>query len=354
MTDPAPDSPEALIPQFVFERFLNQDSHGRRVILVGQIASKPALLTIERAAFSTSTSHLSAFVSSLRDVKNLGDNDIYRWYLARSGSPSSPSDSVPHDLKLNLIYPCTPKHIAKYTPQKLRYVTETPAIYAQHVRPWIEQQREAGRLTWVYNILEGRTEQEDVLFRSWDLESTEPDAKRPKLDGVDDSIEDDKRFLLLPDLNWDRKTMHSLHLLCLPARRDKWSVRDLRKADVPWLRDMLARLKAAVAQLYGKGGAKAGMEEDEAVEGDMLKFYVHYQPTYHHLHIHIVHTHLDAGATQGVGKALDLNLVVAILDALPGEEASMADIPLSYAVGEGSELWEKVWAPLANGDAVTA
>ncbi|GAM90174.1 hypothetical protein ANO11243_082140 [Dothideomycetidae sp. 11243] len=321
MSETTTQNPEALIPQFQFERLLNQDSQGRRIILLGKIASQPALLTIERAAFSTSTAHLSTFVSSLTDVQNLGDNDIYRWYLARSNN----SASLPHDLKVNLIYPCTPKHIAKYTPQPLRYVTETPSIYATHVRPWIEQQRAEGRLNWVFNILEGRTEQDDVLFCAWDGP-------------------EDERFLLLPDLNWDRKTMRSLHLLCLPARRDKWSVRDLGKADVPWLKDMLIRLRGAVASLYGTGGAKVVGEE--VVQPDMLKFYLHYQPTYHHLHIHIVSTLLDAGTTQAVGKALDLQLVIAILEALPGDNASMADMDLSYAIGEGSDLWKAVWEPL--------
>lgn len=140
----------------------------------------------------------------------------------------------------------------------MRYVTETPTTYTNHVRPWIESQRD--RLKWVYNILDGVTEQEDVLFRSWQPPSGDE--------------EEDKRFLLLPDLNWDRRTLAGLHLLALPARRDIWSLRDLRKEHVGWLRDMQTAIGQAVLKLYGEGGEK--------VEGDMrplgrgsLKFYLH-------------------------------------------------------------------------------
>lgn len=70
-------------------------------------------------------------------------------------------------------------------------------------------------------------------------------------------------FLLLPDLNWDRKTMSSLHLLGLVERRDIWSVRDLRKGDVEWVRHMQERLLDATVGLYPE------------IERDQLKLYVH-------------------------------------------------------------------------------
>src|SRR5690348_3442015 len=71
----------------------------------------------------------------------------------------------PPHLKINLIYPCTSQHIQKYSSQRQRMVTETPEIYRDYVRPFMKRKREAGRLNWVYNILEGRTEQEDVVYR---------------------------------------------------------------------------------------------------------------------------------------------------------------------------------------------
>lgn len=134
------------------------DQGGQRLVLQGNIDSKPALLIAERAAFETSSAAQESFVSTLTGVKNLGANDIYHWYLASSAT-TTPS------LKLNLIYPCTEQHVKKYSPQGARMVTETPEIYKNHVRPYMQKKREEGKLNWVWNIIEGKTEQEEVMYR---------------------------------------------------------------------------------------------------------------------------------------------------------------------------------------------
>src|SRR5436305_3545990 len=159
--------------------------------MYGTITSKPSILILERAPFPTSSVTLSEIPSTLRQLKNLGANDIYFWYLASSGSPNPREPVLENsDLKINLIYPCTPQHVKKYSQQGFRVVTETPEIYTSYVRPYMLKKREKGRLNWVWNILEGRTEVEDVIYR---------EANGPS----------DEGFLVLPDLNWDRKTMLS-------------------------------------------------------------------------------------------------------------------------------------------------
>ena len=211
--------------------------------LLGSIEDNPALLIIERAAFPNESNKLAQMHSQFSNVKNLGANDIYSWFLASSGhaSPDLP------DLKLNMIYPCTEKHIKKYSPQEVRMVTETPEIYRDRVRPFMQRMRDEGRLNWVFNILEGRAEQEDVLLR--DSGSGEGKGK--------------ESFLLAPDLNWDRKTLSSLHLLAIVDRRDIWSLRDLKKQHVPWLIHMKQRITEATIKLYSD------------LESDQLKLYIH-------------------------------------------------------------------------------
>ena len=293
---------------------MNSDQAGRRISLLGTIDSQDAVLIAERAAFDTSDAVLNNFSTSLHNIKNLGANDIYAWFLANSNS-SSDHDSTP-DYKLNLIYPCTAKHIKKYEKQGLRIVRETPEIYANYVRPYIAKQHEKGTLQWVYNILDGLKEQEDVIYRETG----------------------DEGFLLLPDLNWDRKTFESLHLLGIVERRDIWSVRDLKKSMVGWVSHMREKMLDATVKLY------PGLDKDQ------LKLYVHYQPTYYHFHIHIVHVALEAGNTQATGKALGLENVIGQLESMAGDEgASLADVSLSYHLGERSELWEKIYLPLKEG-----
>jgi len=312
-------NPELLILKFQIQELLNQDQNGRRIAMLGDIDGQQGLLIAERAAFATeSLKVLQAFHAAITRVKNLGDNDIYRWYMASSG-PSN--EHVPiSDLKLNLIWPCTEQHIKKYSSQPVRMVTETPEIYRNYVRPYMNKKREEGRLNWVFNILEGRTEQEDVIMR---------DTSHGPQDG----------FLVLPDLNWDRKTMGSLHLLALVERRDIWSLRDLRKHHIPWLQYLRRGLLEATVKMFPE------------LEVDQLKLYVHYQPTYYHFHVHIVNVMLEAGTTQATGKAFGLENIISQLETIAGgEDAGMTDVSLSYFLGESSELWTNIFEPLKRGE----
>ncbi|KAL2158606.1 hypothetical protein VTH06DRAFT_4088 [Thermothelomyces fergusii] len=309
---------EALVPKFKFERLLNQDQAGRRSSMLGTIDGQPALLILERAPFPSSTDYLGSVPANLRAIKNLGANDIYHWYLANSGPVSGADGHEFADLKINLIWPCTEKHVKKYSRQGVRFVTETPEIYRDYVRPYMRAQREAGRLNWAFNIIEGRKEVEDVIYRT-------PYGEDPE-----------EGFLLLPDLNWDRKTLDALHLLGLVERRDLWSLRDLRKKHLPWLRHMKAKFLDATTTVY------------PSIERDQLKLYLHYQPTYYHLHIHIVHVALEAGATQATGKAIGLESVMSQLETMAGDdpEAGMDSVTLCYTLGEASDLWVDVFEPL--------
>ncbi|KAJ5506108.1 Scavenger mRNA decapping enzyme N-terminal [Penicillium expansum] len=319
-------APEALITKFQVSKLLKQDQNGRRIVLLGTIDNTQGILTAERAAFATeSLAILQAFHAAISRINNLGDNDIYRWYLASSSgnnndpTPAEASANPQQDLELNLIWPCTAQHIKKYSDQQLRMVTETAEIYRTHVRPYMQAKREEGRLNWVFNILEGRTEQEDVILR---------DEGHGPEDG----------FLMLPDLNWDRKSMGSLHLLALVQRRDIWSLRDLKKSFVPWLKYLRERVLEATVSMY------------PALEEDQIKLYVHYQPTYYHFHIHVVNVMLEAGATQATGKAFGLENLISQLETLSGDgDASLADIDLTYYLGEASELWTDIFKPLKQG-----
>jgi m7GpppX diphosphatase len=287
-------------------------------VLYGHINSQPSILILERAPFPTSESYLSQLPASLLMLKNLGANDVYFWYLANSSpSPSASKTEEFADLKINLIYPCTESHVKKYSKQGVRMVIETSAIYAEKVKPYMLEKREQGRLNWVWNIIEGKTEVEDVIYRT-------PQGR----DG-------DEGFLLLPDLNWDRKTMEGLHLLGLVERRDIWSLRDLKKKHIPWLRHMREKFIEATTRTYPE------------LEEDQLKLYVHYQPTYYHFHIHIVHVALEAGATQATGKAIGLESIVAQLETMEGDaQAGMDQVDLYYTVGEASEIWTEIFEPL--------
>jgi m7GpppX diphosphatase len=112
-------------------------------------------------------------------------------------------------------------------------------------------------------------------------------------------------------------------------------LRDLRKKHISWLKDMKSKLLDSTTKTYPE------------LEEDMLKLYVHYQPTYYHFHIHIVHVALEAGATQAVGKAIGLDSIIAQLESMAGdEETGMDTVPLTYTVGEASDIWTVIFEPI--------
>ncbi|KAI0878904.1 scavenger mRNA decapping enzyme [Hypoxylon argillaceum] len=285
---------ETLVPKFQFERVLNHDEAGRRITLYGQVESQPALLILERAPFPDAAEYLSALPTHLRSLTNLGNNDIYAWFLGSGGPVSGEDENKFTDLKISLICPCTDKHIKKHSRQGFRFVTETPEIYRDKVRPLMQVNREEGRLNWVFNIIEGRKEINDVIYRT-------PLGR----DG-------DEGFLLLPNLHWDRKTIDALHLLGIVERRDLWSLRDLKKKHIPWLRHMRAKLIDATVKTYPQ------------IEEDQLKLFCHYQPTYYHLHIHVVHVMLEANSTQSLGKAVGLDSIIEQLETMTGDEETVS------------------------------
>ncbi|KAG5991306.1 hypothetical protein E4U54_003902 [Claviceps lovelessii] len=313
---------EELVPRFRLERVLNQDQAGRRTSLYGHIDESPAVMILERAPFPSSEAYLGRLPASLAKLKNLGANDIYSWSMARTAGDddgAKEENDFFADLKINLIYPCTEAHVKKYSRQRMRFVTETPEIYRDLIRPYMQSKREEGRLNWVFNIIEGRTEVDDVIYR------TELGAAAGGEEG----------FLLLPDLNWDRSTLDALHLLALVERRDLWSLRDLKKKHIPWLQHMKTKVISATVATY------------PSIEADQLKLYVHYQPTYYHFHIHVVHVALEAGATQATGKAVGLDSIIETLKVMAGDdEAGMDALSMTYTLGEASELWTDVYEPL--------
>lgn len=113
---------------------------------------------------ASSTLSTSIQLRNLSDIQSLGHNDIYTWLLARIGSSFVTS---PPDVKLTLIRPATSSHIEKHSAQEKIMVYETPQMYSEKTLPWISAQ-DPKRIQWVYNILEGKKEQENVVYRDED------------------------------------------------------------------------------------------------------------------------------------------------------------------------------------------
>uniref|UniRef100_T1DFV7 m7GpppX diphosphatase n=1 Tax=Cupiennius salei TaxID=6928 RepID=T1DFV7_CUPSA len=154
------------------------------------------------------------------------------------------------DVKATIICPATPKHVEKYLFQPLYVFEETPEIYEKIVLPHLSSQKFS--MQWVYNILEHKSETERIVF-----EDPDPDIG----------------FVLLPDLKWDEAEKGSIYLIAICHTRSVKSLRDLNDSHLPLLRNIKLKSLDAISEKYN-------------ISAENLRIYVHYQPSYYHLHVH--------------------------------------------------------------------
>ncbi|KAL1744262.1 HIT-like domain-containing protein [Schizophyllum fasciatum] len=315
----------ACLPQFEFARVLDEDPGFRTAILLGTLPSiidgepvrQSAIVSLSRthipssvisntrplfgaerdlAAPASNPSEASIDTSTLLLEEN---NDIYTWMFAsfaddRSGSHRS------RDVKVTLIFPATEAHIRKYTKQRYTMVKETPETYEAVVRPFILNVPRS-RTQWVMDILEGRSEQDKVLFDCAD-------------------------FILLPDMKWDLTTVSSLYICAIARDESLKSLRDLRAAHIPLLKTIQREAARVVAEKWPAVGAGG------------LRMFIHYQPTYYHFHIHIVNVNGGEGVGRmAVGQAHLLDDVIALLE-VQGEV--YARTTLTYSLGDQHALYD--------------
>ncbi|KEI37901.1 uncharacterized protein L969DRAFT_51567, partial [Mixia osmundae IAM 14324] len=265
----------------------------------------PAILLAEKTHFVED--RLPKLSNSFSELKSLGDNDIYRWLLGWNDE----QQDRPADVKLTLISPATETHIRKYSPQKLKVIVETPEMYRQVVLPYI-QSFPPERIQWVYNILDHITESDTIVY---------------------EDASDEQGFVIVPDLKWDKTTISSLYLQCITRNRSLRSLRDLRPAHLPMLTQILSHGQRIAREKYG-------------VPHGEIRMFVHYQPSYYHFHVHIVH--LSSQVAQG-GTA-QLHLLEDVIDnlRLHGDKEYYQNRTLTYLLGEQHGLFADLYARNAS------
>jgi diadenosine tetraphosphate (Ap4A) HIT family hydrolase len=103
---------------------------------------------------------------------------------------------------------------------------------------------------WIYNIIEGKSEQEKILFK-------------------------DELCIIIPTYIWDCKNIDKLHILCMPLDTNLRSIRSLNSSHIPLLEHMKMKSIEVIKFKYG-------------LDENNLKIFFHYEPSTYHLHIHFV------------------------------------------------------------------
>ncbi|EGZ16011.1 hypothetical protein PHYSODRAFT_560555 [Phytophthora sojae] len=246
---------------------------------------KAAVLVIQTAAMDSGALDRMLAGMSLHEILV---NDIYSTFqgdVARDVKP----------YKVNLIYPATERHVRKHTDQNFHIVVETKEAYRMITKPYIDS-IPPENIEWVYNILEHKSESERIIFED----------SHPR-----------NGFLLLPDFKWSDPTkLESLYCLAIVHDRSLRSLRDLTGSHLKLLRNIRNASLEVLSEKFG-------------VNPSSIRMYLHYQPTYYHLHVHFSHVKMTQGTFSG--KAVLLEDVIYNLSV---NSDHYKNATLSFVVGE--------------------
>jgi len=284
------------LSKFTFTRILSEDTDRKVVTVEASVCNSPhpAILTMEKLPF-TSTA-CTGILHSDNVAEQQFSNDIYGQY---SLQPPTQHNTV----KCNIIHPATEKHLEKYLSSPPHLLAETPDMYRGITRPHLEQEQFS--LQWVYNVLDHKKEVERIIYE-------DPDPVTG--------------FILAPDFKWSGESIADLYCLAIVHTRGIRSLRDLTKQHLDLLRNIQSKSKIAVKERYN-------------LDPSQIRAYLHYQPSYYHLHVHITSL-LFTPPGSGCDKSHLLDSVIANLE-LDSNYYQKATLP--FVVREKENLYKKYY-----------
>ncbi|CAB4065453.1 DCPS [Lepeophtheirus salmonis] len=179
-------------------------------------------------------------------------------------------------------------------------IQESSALYCTLTQDYLKENTFS--LDWVYNILDHKKEQEHILFENSDPESG---------------------YIVAKDYNWDGKNIEDMHYLAIVHSRNISSLRSLRSEHLPILKNIY------------KDGTKAIFDK-HGIRPSQMRVYLHYQPSFYHLHVHFVPLLNQKGGIH-VEKAHLLQDIIDNIENYPNfyEEAS-----ISFGLKESDRLYQ--------------
>ncbi|KAM7138089.1 m7GpppX diphosphatase [Macrochelys suwanniensis] len=242
------------LAELCVRRVLRESARDKTIFLHGQVNgasgdAKDAVVILEKTPFQEES--ISDLLKKHTRLKLQMSNDIYSTYHLYPPPQLS-------EIKTTVVYPATEKHLQKYLRQEVYLIRETGEDYKNIALPFIQSQ--SFSIQWVYNILEKKAEADRIIHEN-------PDSSNG--------------FVLIPDFKWNQKQLDDLYLIAICHRRGIKSLRDLTAEHLPLLRNILQEGKDAILKRFG-------------VAGSQLRVYLHYQPSYFHLHVHFTALSYDA------------------------------------------------------------
>jgi m7GpppX diphosphatase len=111
--------------------------------------------------------------------------------------------------------------ISKMRKSQKKLAKETYEEYLQ-----IIEKRDINKDKWIYNIIDGISEQESILYR-------------------------DDKCIVIPSYMWNKTDVDKLQILCLPIDKSLRTIRTLEKEHIPLLKHMKEVTHTIIKEKYG-------------------------------------------------------------------------------------------------------
>mmetsp|Transcript_13046 Transcript_13046/g.47640 ORF Transcript_13046/g.47640 Transcript_13046/m.47640 type:complete len:307 (-) Transcript_13046:221-1141(-) len=259
---------------FRVERTLAEDTRSKYSAVLGSFVGLEGQAILRMEARHISDGVVQQLVDTNCVLEEELANDIYRkcFGYIPAGVPT---------INVDIIHPCTDKHIKKYTQADHVWLAETAEAYKSIVEPFISSLPDKS-ISWVYNILEKKAEADRLLF--------EDSCPR-------------KGFMLHPDMKWDRQDLKNLYCIALCMDRAIRSLRDLKLEHIELLQNIRDKGTQAIQERFG-------------VSRESLRIFVHYHPSYYHFHVHFTRLGIGGGG-ELAGRAHLLDDIIENIQTFP-------------------------------------
>ena len=207
-------------------------------------------VSIENINYKFIPSKVTSFDTIVKNKKTM-ENDIYEKYEAIA------------EISGELIV-CN--DVTKMKNSEKKIIRETHKSYLKTL-----ENRDPKKDKWIYNIIDGISEQESILYR-------------------------DELCIIIPTYMWDSVNVDKLHILCLPTDISLRSIRSLTNEHIPLLEHMKKVTTEVIKNKYN-------------LDEYYLKMFFHYEPSTYHLHIHFVNSG-NHDARSSVEYSHELNNVI--------------------------------------------
>ena len=264
-----------------------------------------AVIIVSMPSFNSNEQHVLDLIKSgkLHSPPTLEDEEYSVYSLVSEGILKFPLD-------LKVIYPATEFHIKKNRQKELVYLRESGQAYLDVTRNYLNERCKDlnKQLEWLYNILDGKAEQESIIYSD------------------DDSMDG---FVLLPNSNnWpsamdDEPVVEDLFCLAIVRLNGIRTIRNLNGQHLTLLKNIKSKGTKAITEKYG-------------VPAEKLCAYFHYLPSFFHLHVHFSHINASGDSNSCRNVLLD-----DVIDMLEEDSEACVRKSFTFAVSPDDRLYEQ-------------